>query len=96
MPRFIAPRTGAQEITIAEEQHEYDQLTGAVYWDSQYHSPLILVRLTFSAQERLAIAEGEDLYIGELVFDRAFTPLQVQVGPGYFRQAVVDHEEGSP
>jgi hypothetical protein len=84
MPRFIAPRTGAPEPTLAEEQEEYCPLTVALYKDTKLDTPIMVARVTFTTAERLAIAEGEDLYIGQLTFGRPFTPLQVLVGPGYF------------
>jgi len=81
--RAIAPRTGAPEVTVAEEQEEYMPLAAAIYrYDDG--STGILTRWTFSAEERRAIAAGEDLYIMELVFNGKMTPLVVRTGPGDF------------
>lgn len=84
MPRFIAPRTGAPEVTLAEEQHEYAPITVALYQDTTLDTPLMLARITFSDEERLAIAQGEDLYVAEMTFGHRFTPLQISVGPKWF------------
>lgn len=62
--RPIAPRIpGAEEFTIAEDQHEFMPVTacliqtvdGAVYR---------IIRWTFTPEERTKIAAGEDIYIG--------------------------------
>jgi hypothetical protein len=79
--RAIAPRTGAPEVTIAEEQEEYSPITVA-----RYHYPngtgLLLTRWTFTPEERAQIAAGEDVYIGQLNFGGPMTPLIVRCGPG--------------
>ena len=75
--RSVAPRTGAPEVTIAEDQHEYKTLVGAKYDDP----PAMLTRWRLDDGERARIASGEDLYIGVLTFGGPFPPLNVQVGP---------------
>lgn len=81
--RAIAPRTGALEITIAEEQEEYMPITAALYeFDNGARG--LLTRWTFTPEERLAIANGEDVYILEVVFNQKMTPLVVRCGPGEF------------
>lgn len=72
--RMIAPRTGAPEITVAEDQPEYLALTAAVYDNT------LLTRWTFTPEERARIAAGEDLYLGVMTFGRPLQPLSVQVG----------------
>ncbi len=81
--RAIAPRTGAPEATIAEEQPEYMPITVALY---QYAdgSCGILTRWQPSAAERSAIAAGEDIFVHQLHFREAMTPLSVRIGPGDF------------
>ena len=88
MPKAVRPETGAPEIVLAEHQPEYTPLPVAVYEDSQYNSPMFLCRYTFSDEERLAIANGEDLYIGVLTFNRRFQPIEVLVGPGPYKLRV--------
>lgn len=78
--RAVAPRTGAPEVTIAENQPEYSPLVGACYVDADGHE-YMLTRWRFTAEERARIAAGEDLYLAELTFGRPFTPLMIQVGP---------------
>lgn len=79
--RMIAPRTGAHEITLAEEQPEYMPLTAAVYHHAEMQSPVLLTRWTFTPEERRRIAKGEDVYIGVLTFGKPLQPLLVQCGP---------------
>lgn len=80
--RAIAPRTGAPEETIAEDQHEFVPLTVAIYvhaggdYDGMRE---LLTRWTMTKEERERIAAGEDIYIGQLN-GAGFTPLIVQVG----------------
>lgn len=62
--RPIAPRIdGADEITIAEEQHEYMPLTAAIVRHDD-ESVQRVCRWTFTSEERARIAAGEDIYFG--------------------------------
>jgi hypothetical protein len=81
--RPIAPRTGAPEMTFAEEQEEYMPLTVALY---QYDNGVrgLLTRWTPTAEERAALARGEDIYVQQLNFGGPMTPLIVRVGAGDF------------
>lgn len=83
--RMVAPRTGAHEITLAEDQREYRPLVAAVYRRPDMGNAIqLLTRWTFTAEERAAIAAGEDLYLGILTFGQPLQPLSPQVGPeGY-------------
>ena len=81
--RPIAPRTGAPETTIAEEQEQYMPVTVALY-DYPDGSRCLLTRWTLTADERAAVARGEDIYIGQMNFGTPMTPLVVQCGPGEF------------
>lgn len=76
--RPIAPRTGAPEATIAEEQEEYQPITVAVY--ELDHGRVYLARYTFTDAERAAIAAGEDVYFGQLTFNGKMTPIVATVG----------------
>lgn len=87
--RPIAPRTGAPEVTISEEQEEYMPVTVAVYrYDDG--SRCFLTRWTLTPDERKRIAAGEDFYVGQLNFGAPMTPLIVQCGAGNF---VVEADE---
>lgn len=79
--RMIAPRTGAPEITVAEDQEEYMPITVALY-DHPDGVRTILARFTFSAEERAAIAAGADVYFGQLNFGGPMTPINACVGAG--------------
>ncbi|MHB1065708.1 MAG: hypothetical protein ACYC1Z_14675 [Georgenia sp.] len=79
--RMIAPRTGAPEITVAEEQHEYLPITVALY-DHPDGVRTILARFTFTPEERAAVAAGADVYFGQLNFGGPMTPINACVGAG--------------
>lgn len=79
--RMIAPRTGAPETTVAEEQAEYLPITVAHY-DYADGSRGILTRWRLSDEERTAIAAGEDLYVMQLNFGTPMTPMMARVGSG--------------
>lgn len=71
--RPIAPRIeGAEEFTIAENQHEYAPLTACLV---QYSDGTVtrVCRWTFTDDERKRIAAGEDIYFG--------TPAGIQLTP---------------
>lgn len=73
--RPIAPRTGAPEVTIAEEQPDYSPLVGAVYAND-----VILTRWRMDDADRAKVAAGEDLYIALMTFGFPMQPMSVQVG----------------
>lgn len=91
--RAIAPRTGAPEVTIAEEQEEYMPITVALY-DYSDGSRGLLTRWQPSPEERQAIAAGADVFVQQLNFrttacracgvetPQGMTPLSVRCGPG--------------
>jgi hypothetical protein len=82
MPRMIAPRTGAPEITLAENHPEYSPVTVAVYGDNRKLGPrTLLSRWTFTDEERARIAAGEDVFLGVITFGRPMQPVSLQVGP---------------
>jgi hypothetical protein len=78
--RPVAPRTGAPEVQVAEEQEEYAPLAMAVYLDPA-GTRMLLSRWTFTDEERRRIAAGEDLYVHQLNFGGGITPFGCQVGP---------------
>jgi hypothetical protein len=82
--RTIAPRTGAPEQVIAEEQEEYQPVTVGLYtFLDQPGSMGVLLRYTFTKEEREKLARGEDLYIMQLYPQglSAMTPMAASVGP---------------
>lgn len=84
-PRFISPNTGAPETILAEDQLDYLPISVAHYIDAEKGIRIMAVRITFNDKERLALAEGEDVYITQLMVekDQLFTPMDVLVGPQY-------------
>lgn len=83
--RSIAPRTGADEVTVAEDQPEYLPITVALYAQPIGETAVLhrLTRWQPTPAERAAIAAGEDIYVAQLSHLRApMTPLSVHVGPG--------------
>ena len=89
--RFISPNTGAREITLAEEQLEYNPMVVALYKNSNYPgTTMFLCRVRLTPTERLEILNGEDLFITQLAFPNKdnkvnFAPLDVQVGMQHFK-----------
>lgn len=79
---MVAPRTGAEEVTLAEDQVEYKPLVAAVYRAPEYGDAIMLLtRWRFTDEERARIAAGEDLYLGVLTSGQPLQPLAPQVGP---------------
>lgn len=78
--RPIAPRFGdAEELMIAEEQPEYLTLPAAVvHWEGEIS---ILTRWQPTAEERRAIAAGQDVYVLILTRGHPLQPLAVTAGP---------------
>lgn len=88
--RAIAPRTGGEEHTLAENQTEYSPITIAVHRDPAWGDARIFVsRWTLTDQERASLLAGEDIYVGVLLGSKDFMPpLHVEVGPGNYQTAV--------
>lgn len=74
---MVAPRTGAEEITIAEDQLEYKPLVAARYQTPE-GVPVLLTRWKLDDAERAKVAAGEDLYLSLMTFGNPLPPLQVQ------------------
>lgn len=89
--RWIPPGTGAQEIVLAEDQLEYAPLTVAAYTNSKYPgSKMLVARVRLNVTERKQVADGEDLFISELLWPDGegkvrFTPLDLQVGMQHWK-----------
>lgn len=76
--RAVAPRIGALEVTLAEEQHTYLPITAAVL-----QGPLgveVVTRWRLSEEERAAVARGDDLYIRLLTFGQPMQPVAPVIG----------------
>ncbi|HKB54416.1 MAG TPA: hypothetical protein VKD22_10470 [Ramlibacter sp.] len=81
--RMIAPRTGAREITLAEDQLEYSTLTVAVYNDKGTPGvgPRVLVsRWTLTPEERAQVAAGEDVFVALQTGPTPMQPIIVDIG----------------
>jgi hypothetical protein len=76
--RMVAPRTGAPEVTIAEDQEEYSPLVAAVYCFEGQRT--LLTRWRLSDEDRARIAAGEDLYLSVMTFNNPLQPVSLQVG----------------
>lgn len=81
----VAPRTGPEEVNVAEEQHEYRQLVATPYLlnyaEGRPPAYTLLTRWRFTTADRALVAAGEDLYLAVLTFGNPLQPLNVQVGP---------------
>lgn len=68
-----------REVVIAEDQHEYKSLTGAIvtYGDGTVDT---WARWTFTPEERAKIAAGEDVYLS---FPGRMAPHSVQLRPDW-------------
>lgn len=82
--RTIAPRTGAPEVTIGEEQEEFLPVTVALYENNG--APLVLTRWTLTADERKRVGAGEDIYIAQRCDSTQMTPLHATVGPAEWQR----------
>lgn len=77
---MVAPRTGAEEITVAEDQLEYKPLVAALYQTPE-GTTVLLTRWRFTDEDRAKISAGEDLYLGVMTFGKPLQPLMIGVGP---------------
>ncbi len=101
--RAVSPRTGAGEITLAEEQLEYSPLVAAVYSHPDFGgAPYLLTRWQFSDEDLAQLLgvevdvirhlprtrDREDMYLAILTWGQPLQPLAPQVGPaGYLVSA---------
>lgn len=81
-PKFREDVDCIKEIVIAEDQHEYKSLTGAVvtFGDGARQ---VYARWTFTPQERSRIAAGEDIYLS---FPQCMAPHTVELRPEWADQ----------
>lgn len=84
--RCVAPRTGAPEVMVAENQEEYLTVTVAIHHNPDGAGRYLLTRWTFTPEERDRIAKGEDLYVAQLNFGSPMTPINACVGPGWWAE----------
>ncbi len=77
--RAVAPRVGAPEIMLAEEQEEYKTVCAAVITHDD-GTIAIMTRWKFNDDERERIAEGEDLYLRLFTFGQPMNPIHIEVG----------------
>ena len=81
--RPIAPRTGHREITIAEDQVEYKPITAAVAEMESGNGHALILRFTFTPEERQQLAAGADVYFCQVYPNGGpMTPVQARVGAG--------------
>lgn len=78
--RAVAPRTGLPEITLAEDQQEFQPITVCL-WHDPTGAVGVLTRWRPSPDERERLIRGEDIYIALTTYGRPMQPLSVQVGP---------------
>jgi hypothetical protein len=75
--RPVSPRIeGLEEVMVAEEQEEYMPLAAAIqeHTDGTYSR---ICRWTFTAEERIRVAAGEDIYFG--------TPASIPLTPHWLK-----------
>jgi hypothetical protein len=93
----VSPATGAPEVILAKDQPEYLPLPAAVYLETEHGSNcrMYATRWTMTDEERLAVAEGSDIFVTQLVFDQPlpqglhtpgrFAPIMVLVGAQWLK-----------
>jgi hypothetical protein len=81
--RAVRPDTGADEVMIAEEQHQYKTLVGAVY-HTEEGVRIILTRWRLDDDERAKIAAGEDIYLGLMTFNGPLQPIIIGVDKSFW------------
>jgi len=87
-PSLVLP--GSKAVVIAEHQDEYIDLpsvrTPALVEDGELKvAPYVITRWELTPEERLALANGEDLFI-TLISNGIINPLFVTVGPTDWRR----------
>jgi hypothetical protein len=77
------------ETVVALDQPEYKPII-ALHIENVGAS---LVRFEFTEEERRLIAEGADLIVCELTFNRPFTPIGLEITPKGQKPNMVDLEK---
>lgn len=78
---MVAPRTGAKEVTLAEDQLEYKPLVAAVYRHPEHDGIILLTRWRLTDEDKERILKGEDIYLSVMTFGQPLQPIAIQVGP---------------
>src|SRR3954464_6145761 len=84
--RMICPQVDAPTVTIARDQEEYLELTGALVDNPEYGTPVgrshntILLAFRPSDDERKRLAAGDDLYVALLTGGGPMQPILLRVG----------------
>lgn len=87
----IKPELGlGPEIVIAEDQPQYLPLPAEAVRLSRRGVEALVVRFTFTPEERIKISLGEDLYLGIMTFGHPLQPLMPTVGPEELRDHIND------
>lgn len=76
-PKFRDDADWISESVFAEDQHEYQSVTGARVTFSD-GGVQVFTRWTFTPEERARIAAGEDIYVS---FPRYMAPHTVELRP---------------
>jgi hypothetical protein len=84
--RPVAPKfpeiEQVREVVIAEDQHEYKSLTGAIVtFDDGARQ--VYARWTFTPEERARIAAGEDVYVS---FPNFMAPHTIELRPDWAQE----------
>lgn len=77
----IPPQLSSKETVLTSKDGLFNPLPVAVFGVSEHDSLLVvLTRWTLSAQERAAIAAGDDVYVLMTTSDQTVQPLSVHAG----------------
>jgi hypothetical protein len=88
--RMVAPRTGAPEITLGEDQLDLKPIVAAVYYRDQ--ATTLLTRWRINDDDRERLLRGEDVYLAIRTYGKPLMPLHMQIGPQGWEQE--DEESG--
>lgn len=81
--RMVSPDIGLPEVTLAQDQHEYIELTASVLHFND-GSQGLLTRWRLSEEEKQRLVDGEDLFVTLLTFGQPMQPVHISVGrPDY-------------
>lgn len=92
--RCVTPNTGAEEMVLAADQPQYEEVVVAKYLSYPQHAhgvlagepvPTILYRFHPTEQQRREISAGQDLFLAVMTFGRPPLPLELLVGPGAYQ-----------
>jgi hypothetical protein len=78
----VEPLTGAKQVTLAVNQEEYEPLTVALYINTDLNSPVLYSRWKLSEEERQALIDGQDIFVGQVTYGQPLQPVSIQVGNG--------------